>query len=115
MSLTVGVAGAPAWMPAGGISGLPYNTFFGRPAFPCEFLPELGNAKDIMLVDLEEYLWIYKGDITVDISPHVYFTSNQTLFRFKQAVNGMPKHDRATTLYEGTGTVSPYVYTAERA
>lgn len=115
MAMTVGAGGVPVWQPAGGISGKPYETLFGYPAFRSEFLPEVGNASDIMLVDLNEYLWITKGDIVVDISPHVYFTSNQTLFRFKQAVNGMPKHDSATTLYEGTETVSPYLNIAERA
>ena len=68
-----------------------------------------------MLADLSEYLWISKGGMKSDISIHVYFTSNQTLFRFVQAANGMPKVDSATTLFEGTETVSPYVYIAERA
>ena len=115
MTMVVGTAGIPVWMPAGGISGKPYDTLYGYPAISSEFLPELGNAMDIMLVDLEEYLWISKGGVKADISIHVYFTSNQTLFRFVQAANGMPKHSSAVTLYEGTGTVSPYLYVAERA
>ena len=115
MSMAVGTAGIPVWMPANGISGKEFDTLYGYPAIPTEFLPELGNAKDIMLADLSEYLWISKGGMKSDISIHVYFTSNQTLFRFVQAANGMPKVDSATTLFEGTETVSPYVYIAERA
>ena len=115
MSMTVGTAGIPVWMPAGGISGKPYDTLYGIPAIPTEFLPVVGDAKDVMLVDLAEYLWISKGGVKADISIHVYFTSNQTLFRFVQAANGMPKFDSTITLYDAATTVSPYLYIAERA
>ena len=115
MAMVVGTAGIPVWMPAGGISGKPYDTLYGIPAIPTEFLPVVGDAKDIMLVDLAEYLWISKGGVKADISIHVYFTSNQTLFRFVQAANGMPKHDSTLTLYDAATTVSPYLHIAERA
>ena len=115
MAMVVGTAGIPVWMPAGGISGKPYDTLYGIPAIPTEFLPVVGDAKDIMLVDLAEYLWISKGGVKADISIHVYFTSNQTLFRFVQAANGMPKYDSSITLYDAATTVSPYLHIAERA
>ena len=114
MTMVVGTGGVPVWMPANGIAGKPFDTLFGYPAFPTEFLPVVGDAKDIMLVDLEEYLWISKGGIKADVSIHVYFTTNQTLLRFVWAVNGMPKHNSAKTLFVGSETVSPYLYIAER-
>jgi len=109
MVKTVGASGHLVWMPAGGVSGLPYDTLYGKPAFSNPFCKTLGDKFDIMLVDLDEYLWIDKGGVKSDVSIYVYFTTNQTLFRFVYRANGMPIRDSAVTAYEGTQTYSPFV------
>lgn len=51
MSLTVGAGGIPVYMPAGGASGSPYSTLFGRPVIPIEQCQTVGTTGDIMLCD----------------------------------------------------------------
>lgn len=114
MGIVVGTGGTPAFMPAGGLSGSPYNTLFGRPVHPIEFCPTLGTTGDIIFADLSEYLMIEKGGMQAATSIHVRFVYDESVFRFVMRLDGQPIWNVPLTPYQGTNTVSPYVVLATR-
>jgi len=110
MGLSVGSGGIPVYMPAGGLSGAPYSTLFGKPVIPCEQAATLGTAGDIILADLSQYLMIDKGSIQSASSIHVKFTTDETAFRFTYRCDGQPLWKTFLTPYKGTGnTQSPFI------
>lgn len=116
MTLNVGTGGVPLWMPAGGLSGNPYSTLFGKPVIPMEQCPTLGTVGDIILGDMGEYIVIEKGGIQNAESIHVQFLTNETTFRWVYRVNGACPWTSALTPFKGTAnTVSPFVTLATRA
>ena len=115
MSLAVGTGGVPVWMPAGGLSGSPYSTLYGRPVIPCEYCATLGTVGDIILADLDEYALVDKGGIKTDSSIHVNFLYDETAFRWVYRVDGQPMWVSALTPYKGTATQGPFVALAVRA
>jgi len=114
MSLAVGTGGLPVYMPAGGVSGSPYSTLFGRPVVPLEQCPTLGTSGDILLGDLSQYLIIDKGGINAASSIHVRFLYDENCFRFIYRVDGQPVWNNALTPFKGSNTLSPFVATATR-
>ncbi len=115
MSMAVGTGGIPVFMPAGGISGQPYNTLFGRPVIPIEQAATLGDAGDIIFADLPGgYILADKGGIKSDMSIHVRFTNDESTFRFVLRVDGQPVRATALTPYKGSDTLSHFVVTAAR-
>ena len=83
MSHTISTAGgALVWMPAGGISGLPYDTLAGMPVLQIEQCSTVGTVGDIILADLSQYIMITKAGIEVAMSPHIAFTTDQLCYRF---------------------------------
>lgn len=115
MGITVGTGGTPAFMPAGGLSGSPFNTLFGRPVIPVEYCATLGTVGDIVLTDLSSYLFIDKGGIKNAMSIHVRFLFDESTFRFIYRMNGQPTWDSALTPFKGTNTLSPDVKLQTRA
>ena len=110
MGIAVGAGGIGVWMPAGGLSGLPYNTLYGRPMIPCEQCAQLGTVGDIILADLSQYVMIDKGGLQSASSIHVLFTTDETAFRFVYRCDGQPMWAAPLTPYKGTGsTQSPFV------
>jgi HK97 family phage major capsid protein len=81
----------------------------GRPVIFNEFSPTLGAVGDLLLVDPDDYLYWEGAGIEGASSIHVQFLTNQTVFRFIYRVDGMPATTTATTRYQSTDTVSPYV------
>jgi HK97 family phage major capsid protein len=81
----------------------------GRPVIFNEFSPTLGAVGDLLLVDPNDYLYWEGAGIEGASSIHVQFLTNQTVFRFIYRVDGMPATTTATTRYQSTDTVSPYV------
>jgi HK97 family phage major capsid protein len=115
MSLPVGVAGAPVYLPAGGASVAPYATLYGRPVMPVEQCQTLGTTGDIILADYSQYLMIDKGaNIKQDVSIHVKFVYDETAFRFVYRCDGQPLWNSVLTPKNGTTTVSPFVVLATR-
>ena len=97
------------FMPAGGLSGLPYSTLLGRPYFDTEYNPALGALGDLMLVSPSQYQMIEKsGGIQSASSIHVYFTTDESAFRFVYRVDGAPTWNSTLTLKD-SNTVSPFV------
>lgn len=115
MSIVVGLSAIPIYMPAGGISGAPYSTLFGRPVIPIEQSAALGDLGDISVGDFSQYKMIDKGGIQTAQSIHVQFLYDETVFRFVYRVDGMPIWQTSLTPYKGAGTLSPFVTLAERA
>ncbi len=115
LALQVGTGGQLVFMPAGGISGRTYDTIKGRPVLYVEQAAAPGDAGDIILADLGEYVLIDKGGVQAAQSLHVNFTTNEMAFRFVYRVNGQPSWASALTKYKGAKTVSPFVAIEARA
>jgi HK97 family phage major capsid protein len=114
MSLAVGTGGIPVYMPAGGVSGAPYGTLFGRPVIPLEQCQTIGTVGDIILGDLSQYLLIDKGGINAASSIHVRFLYDENVFRFIYRVDGQPIWNVPVTPFKGSNTKSPFVALATR-
>ncbi len=115
MSLAVGTGGVPVFLPAGGVSGQPYGTLFGRPVIPIEQCAALGTVGDIIFADLSSYLLADKAGIESAMSIHVRFIYDESVFRFVYRVDGQPILSSAITPYKGSNTLSPFVTLATRA
>lgn len=118
MSLAVGTGGVPVYMPAGGLSGQPYGTLLGRPVIPIEQAATLGTVGDIILADLANgYVLAEKGGIQSDMSIHVRFVYDESVFRFVMRVDGQPVRASALTPYKGSSsdTQSHFVALATRS
>lgn len=115
MSLPVGAGGVPVYLPANGLSGLPYDTLYGRPIIPIEQCETLGDEGDVILADLGEYLMIDKGPLQSALSIHVRFIYDESTFRFVYRANGQPIWDAPLTPFKGTKTQSPFITLAVRA
>lgn len=116
MSVAVGTGGQLIYMPAGGISGQPYATLFGRPVIPIEQAAALGDVGDITLVDLSQYLLADKGGAQAASSMHVRFIYDEMTFRLTYRVDGQPLWNSPLTPYKGAAakTLSPFVALAAR-
>ena len=116
MSLAVGTAGVPVYLPAGGASGQQYGTLFGRPVIPIEYCATLGTAGDVILADMSQYQGIRKGGIQSASSIHVNFTSAETVFRFIYRVDGQPLWNSYLTPKSGSSNyLSPFLAVATRS
>jgi HK97 family phage major capsid protein len=110
MAQTVGTGGVPVFLPAGGASASPYMTLMGRPVVPVEQLSKLGDAGDILLADMSDYIGIDKGSLESDTSIHLQFLYDEQVFRFRYRFNGCPYTNSAVTTYKNASTtISPYV------
>lgn len=106
MSIGVGAAGQPVYLPPGGASATPYSTIMGRPAFPVEYCATLGTTGDIMLVDFSQVAAIEKDAMQADQSIHVRFTTNENTFRFIYRYDAQPTWNSALTPFKGSATKS---------
>ncbi len=116
MSLAIGTAGAPVWLPAGGASGKPYDTLMGKPLVFCEHCQKLGDMGDLMFADWSQYLVGQKsgGVVQFASSIHLKFDYDQTAFRFVFRVDGQPWWPTAVTPRYSGDTLSPFITIAER-
>lgn len=109
LALNVGTGGAPAYMPAGGLSGQPFGTLYGRPVIPVEYCDTVGNQSDIVLADLSQYITIRKGGVRSDSSIHVKFENDEVTFRWILRTDGQPWWTSALTPFKGSNSYSPYI------
>jgi HK97 family phage major capsid protein len=114
MSLAVGTGGAPIFMPAGGLSQSPYNTILGRPVLPIEQCATLGTVGDIIFADLGGYILAEKGGLQSDMSIHVKFDTDESVFRFVMRLDGQPERSTPLTPYKGSNTLSHFITLATR-
>lgn len=112
MVLTVGTAGIPVWLPAGGVSGAPYESLMGRPIIYTEKCQTLGTAGDIAFVDLSRYIVAGKANgnaPSVATSIHLKFDYDQQSFRFTMRYDGQPSWTSPMTPLYSSTTLSPFV------
>jgi HK97 family phage major capsid protein len=114
MSQVIGTAGVPVYLPANGISGLPYGTLFGRPVLTLEYNQTLGTTGDIVLADYSQYVVADKGGVQAASSMHVAFLTDEMVFRITYRVDGEPIWNAALTPFHGANTLSPFVALAGR-
>jgi HK97 family phage major capsid protein len=101
MSIAVGTGGQLVFVPPGGISGAPYGSLLGRPVIPIEQSSALGDVGDILLADMNGYILAQKGGIQSDVSIHVRFVYDESVFRFVLRIDGQPVRASALTPYKG--------------
>jgi len=110
LAISVGTGGSTVWLPAGGVSGSPYNTLMGRPVIPTEKCQTLGTAGDIAFVDLSRYIVAGKGTApNVAMSIHLKFDYDETAFRFTMRYDGQPSWKSTLTPKYSSNTLSPFV------
>lgn len=105
----VAASGTPAFVPIGGLSQKPAQKIYGRPYFVTEKMAALGSANDIGLFDLDYYLIGDRSKMAIDVSKHVYFTTNETAWRFVIRVDGQPWIQSDVTPRNGSDTQSAFV------
>ena len=116
MTIVVGTGGAPVYMPAGGVSGSPFATLFGRPVMPIEQCATLGTVGDIIFADMSQYLWGTRSGMKSASSIHVQFLTDEEAFRITWRNDGQPWWNAALTPFSGSSnTLSPFVALATRA
>ena len=102
MSIAVGTGGQLIYMPPGGLSQSAFGTLLGRPVIPIEQCQTLGTVGDIILGDYNNgYLLAEKGGIKSDMSIHVRFEYDESVFRFVLRVDGQPVRASAMTPFKG--------------
>lgn len=107
LNLTIGQM--PVFIPQGSLTNLPYGTLLGRPIYEVEYMPALASQGDIMLVSPSAYLSVQKaGGVQAASSIHLYFSTDESAFRFVYRVGGAPSWSSTRTEKDGT-TVSPFV------
>jgi HK97 family phage major capsid protein len=117
MALAVGTGGGPCFLPPGGASVSPYSTLLGRPVIPMEQCQTLGDDGDIILGDFGKgYIAIDKGGLKQDMSIHVRFVNDESVFRFVYRIDGQPALAKAITPFKGgaTSTLGHFVKLADR-
>ena len=115
LGFDVGNGGVPLYRTNNSIAEQSPQTLKGAKRTETEFNATLGDANDIILADLSQYLTISKGGITQEASIHVEFLTDQTALRFVMRVDGRPWEDTAVTQYKGSNTQSAYINLAARA
>jgi HK97 family phage major capsid protein len=107
---TGGIAYFPALNQAQDIT-----TLLGLPVFYSEHCSVLGDEGDVILVNPGGYVVGMRQEIQVDLSPHVYFTSDEIALRIICRLDGQPTQSTTLTLSDGVTVVSDIVTLAARA
>ncbi|MBK9284993.1 MAG: phage major capsid protein [Sphingobacteriaceae bacterium] len=107
----------PLYMPAGGVSGSPYGSLYGRPVIPCEFCADLGTQTDICFADMTQIITLSKqsGGMKRASSIHVRFLYEETAFRFSFRADAQPVYAKQVEDLNGTTKRSPYITLDTRA
>lgn len=117
MSIPVGTGGSVVYLPAGGLSGKPYETLMGKEIIWTEHASALGTQGDLMLIDFGEYLIGQKRGAGAGIqfakSIHLMFLYDQTAFRYVIRLDGQPWWPKVFTPKRGN-TRSPFITLANR-
>jgi HK97 family phage major capsid protein len=90
MGITLGVGGAPVYLPAGGAAGAPNDTLFGRPLLYSPVLSVLGDLGDITLIDFSAYAYGMRAGLVLQKSQHVGFMRRTEVWRTLLRFDGMP-------------------------
>lgn len=113
MSLTVGTGGSAIWLNTG--TEGPPMTILGRPVIFTEKAETLGTVGDIAFIDPAYYLIGDRQSMSMESSTHARFTSDITVVKFTERVDGRPWIQNPITPNKGSNTLSPFVRLATRA
>jgi HK97 family phage major capsid protein len=91
------------------------SRIFGRPAYPSEMCATLGTQNDILLCDFSNYILAVKGGMQSDMSIHVRFIYDESVFRFVMRVDGQPVLRSAITPYKSSTTLSHFIRVETRS
>jgi HK97 family phage major capsid protein len=116
MALSVGTGGSAVWLgntqqPG---SAVPPVSILGRPVIFTEKTPALGTTGDINFVDLSYYLIGDRQMMQSTSSPHFKFSSDKTVFRIIERLDGQPWLSSAILPHNGANALSPFVQLASR-
>lgn len=92
----------------------PAGTLLGRPVIPVEYSAKLGDAGDLQLVDLSQYLTITRNGEGLVPSMHVRFLYDEMTFRITMRVDGQPAVRTPITPANGGPTQSPFIVLGAR-
>lgn len=103
MSIAVGTGGVPVYLPPGNsLVNAPGGALMGRPVYPIEQAATVGTLGDIMFIDVANgYVVAEKGGLKTDMSIHLRFDYDESVFRFILRVDGQPVRATALTPYKG--------------
>lgn len=108
MALSIGTGGSAVWLTDG--HGRPQLTLLGLPVRMTEKVPSaLGTQGDLNLVDPKMYLIGDRQTMTVESSAHVRFTSDQTVYRCIERVDGQPWLLGPVTPQNNSATLSSFI------
>lgn len=108
----------PVFLPANGISGLPYNTLKGRPVLESDFCSALGTVGDIAFVNWKGYVTLQKRgrqQIKSATSIHLRFAFDEMALKFSARVDGQPALSSAITPTNSSTTIGPFITLAARS
>lgn len=111
MAFTVGTGGSIHPL---ALEYLQKGTLKGAPVIQIEQAAGLGTKGDIILMDPTQYIAIDKNAPSSDVSIHVRFLFDESVFRFIYRFNGAPYRNKPITPYKGTATLSPFVVLENR-
>jgi len=107
MSIAVGTGGDLVYMPmSGGLGAAPLTTLLGRPVIYSEKSPVLGDAGDIILVDLSQYIIGLRKEVAIDKSNAPGWTEDAIDYRVVARLDGQGSWDSAITPKSGADTLS---------
>jgi len=116
LSLAIGTGGAFAPLyKTEFYQGKRISSLNGFPCITIEQAAALGDAGDVILADLSQYITANKGDINEAMSIHVEFIYDQNTYRFIYFFDGQPRWASSVTPYKGSQTVGPFLTIAARA
>jgi HK97 family phage major capsid protein len=113
LELAIAVGTGGSWVPV-------LNTengecrMLGLPAFFSEHMPRLGQQGDVALLDLSYYLVGDRAEMRLQASEHAQFTTDQTVYRCIERVDGRGWLQSAITPENGGPTRSCFVALAAR-
>jgi HK97 family phage major capsid protein len=90
------------------------NRLCGIPAFPSEYCQGAGTSGDLILADFSRYVLAIREFIRGEVSIHVQFISDESLFKFVMRVGGQPIDPQPVTPAHGTTQLSTFVALAAR-
>ncbi len=114
LSLDMGVAAVPLWIPGNSLTNAPNNTILGKPIVELEQSPTIGDANDIMLIDPSQYLFVRKGGAQVDLSIHVEFLAGEVILRLMFRIGGGSWWKSPITPANDGDTIGPFIGLASR-
>jgi HK97 family phage major capsid protein len=95
-----------------GLSSAPFGTLKGLPIAVSDKAQAVGTVGDIILADMNKYKIASKGGLSMASSEHVSFLEDETVFKFRFRVGGLP-YGLKLTATDGT-EIGDFVTLANR-